>query len=281
MKSYFEGTNKSVAAYIRPVERTPREADVGGFAMEEERSLHSSITALKGTVDTSKKIRTLVKGGKTSYVLYKAGKNNDLRAELEKGPNGKKYYRIVATKKGFEILGIEPDAEAARELNRGLPKGGKKWNETHILKAETNTAILKYYTKKPKAAGWSKAGKAAIEKYPEIQYLTHKDASRIEKAKIVGKAEQRENMEYLLKSYLPVIIAGSIGVLFIVQFLIRNINVDLLTQGFEPLLVIILGPILFFTMMFVLPEQLILLYCKYRFEGFNFYMSGHLKELEK
>ncbi|MED4906170.1 hypothetical protein [Parageobacillus thermoglucosidasius] len=95
------------------------------------------------------------------------------------------------------------------------------------------------------------------------------------------KAEQRENMEYLLKSYLPVIIAGSIGVLFIVPFLIRNINVDLLTQGFEPLLVIILGPILFFTMMFVLPEQLILLYCKYRFEGFNFYMSGHLKELEK
>ncbi|GMN98966.1 hypothetical protein [Parageobacillus thermoglucosidasius] len=156
--------------------------------MEEERSLHSSITALKGTVDTSKKMRTLVKGGKTSYVLYKAGKNNDLRAELEKGPNGKKYYRIVATKKGFEILGIEPDAEAARELNRGLPKGRKKWNETHILKAETNTAILKYYTKKPKASGWSKAGKAAIEKYPEIQYLTHKDASRIEKAKIVGKA---------------------------------------------------------------------------------------------
>jgi hypothetical protein len=95
------------------------------------------------------------------------------------------------------------------------------------------------------------------------------------------KAEQRENMEYLIKSYLPVIIAGSIGLLFIIQFLVRNIKVNLLTQGFEPLLVIILGPALFFTMMFVLPEQLVLLYCKYRFEGFNFYLSGDLKELEE
>ncbi|WMT18244.1 LXG domain-containing protein [Parageobacillus toebii] len=187
-KSYFESTKKSIATYISPIDRKLPETNVGEPTTREDQSLYSSIAALKNTVDVSKKMRTLIKGGKTSYILYKAGKNNDLRAELERDPNGKKHYRIVATKKGFEILGIEPDAEAARELNKGLPKDGKKWNGKHILKAETNTAILKYNTKKPKASGWSKAGEAAIEKYPEIQYLTHKDARRIDKAKIVGKA---------------------------------------------------------------------------------------------
>jgi toxin YxiD len=187
-KSYFESTKKSIATYISPIDRKLPETSAGEPTTEEDRSLYSSIAALKNTVDVSKKMRTLIKGGKTSYVLYKAGKNNDLRAELERGPNGKKHYRIVATKKGFEILGIEPDEEAKRELNRGLPKDGKKWNEKHILKAKTNTAILKYNTKKPKSSGWSKAGEAAIEKYPEIQYLTHKDVTRIDKAKFVGKA---------------------------------------------------------------------------------------------
>jgi MFS family permease len=94
------------------------------------------------------------------------------------------------------------------------------------------------------------------------------------------KAEQRENMEYLIKSYLPVIISGSVGLLFVMQFLFRNLNIGFNAEDIQNLIIIILGIGLFFTMMFVLPEQLVLLYCKYRFEGFNFYLSGDLKELE-
>ncbi|ALF11029.1 hypothetical protein [Parageobacillus thermoglucosidasius] len=95
------------------------------------------------------------------------------------------------------------------------------------------------------------------------------------------KEEQRDNMENLIKSYLPVIIAGSVGLLFVMQFLFRKLNIGFNADDIQNLIIIILGICLFFAMMVVLPEQLVLLYCKYRFEGFNFYMSGHLKELDE
>jgi hypothetical protein len=95
------------------------------------------------------------------------------------------------------------------------------------------------------------------------------------------KEKQRENMEHLIKSYLPVIIAGSVGLLFVIQFLFRNLNAGLNVGNIETIFMLTLGICLFFGMLFVLPEQLVLLYCKYRFEGFNFYLSGDLKELEE
>lgn len=42
------------------------------------------------------------------------------------------------------------------------------------------------------------------------------------------------------------------------------------------IMLVIGSPLLFFTMLFILPEQLVILYCKYRFESFNFDKDGQL-----
>ena len=52
------------------------------------------------------------------------------------------------------------------------------------------------------------------------------------------------------------------------------------TNSYLPM-VIIIGPLLFFTMLFVLPEQLVILYCKFRFDSFNYNKKGKLKPFNK
>ena len=42
------------------------------------------------------------------------------------------------------------------------------------------------------------------------------------------------------------------------------------------MLMIFLAFLLYFMMMFVLPEQLVILYCKFRFKSFNFDPDGNL-----
>lgn len=82
----------------------------------------------------------------------------------------------------------------------------------------------------------------------------------------------RGDLEAGIKSNLSSIIIGSTGLVFIIQFLARNvqeINLDLI-------MLVVLPIFLFFTMMFVLPEQLVILYCKYRFKSFNFDRDGNL-----
>src|SRR5690625_2185840 len=45
------------------------------------------------------------------------------------------------------------------------------------------------------------------------------------------------------------------------------------------IMLVIVGPLLFYTMLFILPEQLVMLYCKSRFESFNFDKDGQLNPL--
>ncbi len=86
------------------------------------------------------------------------------------------------------------------------------------------------------------------------------------------KDQLRGSIEGNIKSYLPMIIVASTGLVFVLQYLIRS-------SGFAELdTIIMMGMfmLIFFTMLFVLPEQLVILYCKFRFKSFNFDMDGNL-----
>ncbi|MFB1051948.1 hypothetical protein [Paraliobacillus sp. JSM ZJ581] len=86
-----------------------------------------------------------------------------------------------------------------------------------------------------------------------------------------SKDHQRRTLES--KSLLPVLIPLSIGIVYIIQFLIRNFNLF----QFDKLFICILSIVIFYTMLFVLPEQLVLQYCKIRFDSFNYEQNGRLK----
>jgi len=67
----------------------------------------------------------------------------------------------------------------------------------------------------------------------------------------------------------------SVGIVYMIQFLIRNIYfIDI-----ETIILSTMGPLLIFAMLFVIPEQLVILYCKYRFDSFNFNKKGNLKPI--
>ncbi|MCM3356676.1 MULTISPECIES: ABC transporter ATPase [unclassified Psychrobacillus] len=69
----------------------------------------------------------------------------------------------------------------------------------------------------------------------------------------------------------PAVVFGLIIVL-IMQYVVRvmpEFNID-------SVLIITIGIGLFFVMLFVLPEQLVILYCKYKYKSFNFNERGYL-----
>lgn len=82
----------------------------------------------------------------------------------------------------------------------------------------------------------------------------------------------RGNLEKYIMSNLPTIIIACTGLGFVIQFLFRNIDY----MDSDLIYSVILPVLLFFTMLFVLPEQLVILYCKYRFKSFNFNENGYL-----
>ncbi len=92
-----------------------------------------------------------------------------------------------------------------------------------------------------------------------------------------GSEKERTREKFETKSYLPMIIVGSTGLVFVIQYVVRTFN----WSDFEMMLVVVIGFTIFFTMLFVLPEQLVILYCKYRFKSFNFDGNGYLKSEEK
>ncbi|MFJ8064660.1 hypothetical protein ACIQYS_08520 [Psychrobacillus sp. NPDC096426] len=76
------------------------------------------------------------------------------------------------------------------------------------------------------------------------------------------------------KSYLPVAVIGGLGIVFIIQYIARNSAIN----DINAIVVIVIGIALFFGMAFVLPEQLVILYCKFRFKSFNFNERGYLNK---
>lgn len=78
-------------------------------------------------------------------------------------------------------------------------------------------------------------------------------------------------------SYVPATIIGSLGLVFIIQYIARFSAIN----DLNIVIVIVIGIALFFVMLFVLPEQLVILYCKFRFKSFNFNERGYLNKIRK
>jgi len=87
------------------------------------------------------------------------------------------------------------------------------------------------------------------------------------------KDKLRTKYEKGTKSILPVVITGGMGVVFIMQYLMRNFDLMNIDTIFMTTLIFVI----FWTMLFVLPEQLVILYCKFRFDSFNFEQTGRIK----
>lgn len=73
-------------------------------------------------------------------------------------------------------------------------------------------------------------------------------------------------------SYVPVASIVGLGIVFTIQYIARTTAID----DINMMILIVIGIALFFVMQFVLPEQLVILYCKYRFKSFNFDKRGYL-----
>lgn len=87
------------------------------------------------------------------------------------------------------------------------------------------------------------------------------------------KEKWRTKYEKGTKSILPIVITGGMGAVLIIQYLMRNF--DLMNIDTIFMTALVFG--IFWTMLFVLPEQLIILYCKFRFDCFNFEQTGSIK----
>ena len=70
---------------------------------------------------------------------------------------------------------------------------------------------------------------------------------------------------------VPLVIVGTS-----ISLMIQSLNKSLRTVDVDVLMLLITGPLLFFTMLFILPEQMMLLYCKFRFKSFNYDKDGNL-----
>lgn len=117
---------------------------------------------------------TAADGFFTSRAMFRAGKNAGLRTEVVI-VNGKKFYRVLATREALAHLGIEIDQAAERTLKHILPK--------HQL-----AATLKYDNKMlGNSNGWSSIGEDILKKHAALEYWNDK-AGLVEKAKTVGAA---------------------------------------------------------------------------------------------
>src|SRR5690625_2202991 len=70
---------------------------------------------------------------------------------------------------------------------------------------------------------------------------------------------------------VPLVIVGTS-----ISFMVQSMHKSIGTVDVDVLMLLITGPLLFFIMLFILPEQLVLLYCKYHFKSFNYNKEGHL-----
>ncbi|GAE32073.1 hypothetical protein JCM9152_3589 [Halalkalibacter hemicellulosilyticusJCM 9152] len=85
-----------------------------------------------------------------------------------------------------------------------------------------------------------------------------------------GSSKDRLRSKLETKSYLPMAIMYSIGFVFVLQYLFRNTGF----VQYESIFILVMLLLIFYSMIFVLPEQLVILYCKYRFKSFNFESNG-------
>lgn len=83
----------------------------------------------------------------------------------------------------------------------------------------------------------------------------------------------RKKWEDIIRGKSTIIIALGVGTSLIIQYLFRFIPL----RDFDIIFIGTLCITIFMTMLFVLPEQLVILYCKFRYESFNHNRKGNLK----
>ena len=88
-----------------------------------------------------------------------------------------------------------------------------------------------------------------------------------------GSKKEELRGRFEVKSYIPAATVAGTGLVFVIQYIARLSTLNDLNM----VIFIVIGIGLFFTMVFVLPEQLVILYCKIRFQSFNFNERGYLK----
>jgi hypothetical protein len=89
-----------------------------------------------------------------------------------------------------------------------------------------------------------------------------------------GSEKDELRAKFEAKSYLPMASIAGLGLVFVIQYIARNSAID----DLNVMVAIVMGIGLFFVMLFILPEQLVILYCKYRFKSFNFDERGYLNK---
>ncbi|MBS2967612.1 hypothetical protein J9317_02350 [Metabacillus sp. KIGAM252] len=72
--------------------------------------------------------------------------------------------------------------------------------------------------------------------------------------------------------HLPIIVTGSIALIYIIQQAVKVFGF----ADIETISIIVLFSSISYAIIYVLPEQLIILYCKYRFKSFTFNERGYL-----
>lgn len=83
---------------------------------------------------------------------------------------------------------------------------------------------------------------------------------------------QRRMKEKNMMAFMPALVASGTGLSFTIIFLsrhVRIIDIDFFMSVIFPVLI-------FYVVLFTLPEQLMTLYCKFRFKSFNFDKEGNL-----
>lgn len=91
-----------------------------------------------------------------------------------------------------------------------------------------------------------------------------------------GTAKDIQRAKFEGYSYVPAVVTASTSLVISLQMIISSYGF----QGFREIIVIVIGFLVAHVMSFVLPEQLVILYCKYRFKSFNFDNRGKLHLME-
>lgn len=91
-----------------------------------------------------------------------------------------------------------------------------------------------------------------------------------------SRDRNRSAIEDLVSKNKITIILASVGLVYIMQFIFRSLDY----LAIDTIVFSVIGILIYLAMQFVLPEQLVMLYCKYRFESFNHNKKGGLKPMK-
>ncbi|MCK0473463.1 T7SS effector LXG polymorphic toxin [Halalkalibacter sp. APA_J-10(15)] len=106
----------------------------------------------------------------SSNSMYNAGKDGGLDTSQHRTSTGT-GYRINATSDALEQLGVKPDGQARRDLNKRLPKNGQTLTVAQQDLARTNQTTLRAADQRPGRPGWTNTGQQALNMHPELQYF--------------------------------------------------------------------------------------------------------------